>query len=61
MTNLLLRLFVPDYENREDTAVRAAVGSLSGTVGILCNLLLFAVKLAAGLMTGALSKLRKRK
>ena len=55
MTNLLLRLFVPDYENREDTAVRAAVGSLSGTVGILCNLLLFAVKLAAGLMTGALS------
>ena len=55
MTNLLLRLFVPGYENREDTAVRAAVGSLSGTVGILCNLLLFAVKLAAGLMTGALS------
>ena len=55
MTNLLLRLFVPDYENREDTAIRAAVGSLSGTVGILCNLLLFAVKLAAGLMTGALS------
>ena len=55
MTNLLLRLFVPGYENKEDTAVRAAVGSLSGTVGILCNLLLFAVKLAAGLMTGALS------
>ena len=55
MTNLLLRLFVPDYENREDTAIRAAVGSLSGTVGILCNLLLFAVKLAAGMMTGALS------
>ena len=55
MTNLLLRIFVPGYENREDTAVRSAVGSLSGAVGILCNLLLFAVKLAAGLMTGALS------
>lgn len=55
MTNFLLRMFVPDYDRKEDTAVRAAVGSLSGTVGIVCNLLLFAVKLAAGLMTGALS------
>ncbi len=55
MTNFLLRLFVRNYENQEDTAVRAAIGALSGGVGIACNLLLFAGKLLVGLITGALS------
>ena len=55
MTNFLLRLFVRNYENQEDTAVRAAIGALSGGVGIACNLLLFAGKLLVGLVTGALS------
>ena len=34
---------------------RAAVGKLSGIVGIVCNLLLFAGKLLAGILSGALS------
>ena len=55
MTIFLLRLFVRNYENQEDTAVRAAIGALSGGVGIACNLLLFAGKLLVGLVTGALS------
>lgn len=49
MTDLLLRLFVKDPSDR------TAVGSLSGAVGIGCNLLLFAVKLLAGLLTGSLA------
>ena len=34
---------------------RAAAGKLSGTVGLLCNILLFGVKLAVGILTGSVS------
>ena len=55
MIKLLLKLFVPQLENTEDPKVRSAVGSLSSAVGICANLLLFAMKLLAGLMTGSVS------
>ena len=55
MTELLLKLFVPKYANKEDPAVRKAVGGLSGSVGICTNVLLFAVKLLAGMITGSVS------
>ena len=49
MTGLLLRLFAKDRENR------TAIGKLSGTVGIVCNLLLFVMKLIVGTLAGAVS------
>ncbi len=55
MTELLLRLFVKDYKNSDSPAVRTRVGKMSGIVGILCNLLLFAGKLTAGILSGAVS------
>ena len=55
MTDLLLRLFVRDPGDYRSSAVRSAVGSLSGAVGIVCNLLLFAGKLAMGALTGSMS------
>lgn len=55
MTNLLLRLFVKDHRNTADPQVRAAIGSLSGTVGICCNALLFLMKLIVGTLTGSVS------
>lgn len=55
MTNLLLRLFVPNYDQPHQSAVRTAVGRLAGLVGIVCNLLLFAGKLVVGWMTGSVS------
>ena len=55
MTKLLLRLFVKDYENVEDPKVRGAYGKLAGIVGIICNLLLFAGKLLAGLLSGSVA------
>ena len=55
MTKLLLRLFVKNYENKEEPRVRSLVGKLSGIVGIACNLILFAGKLAVGLLAGAMS------
>ena len=55
MTGLLLRKFVRNYENTGDPAVRDAVGRLSGIVGILCNVLLFAAKFLAGTLTGSVA------
>lgn len=55
MSGLLLRLFVKDYRNTEDPKVRGAYGKLAGVVGIVCNLLLFAGKLIAGLLSGSVA------
>ena len=55
MTNLLLRLFVEQPENTRDPQVRAAVGRLSGLVGIGCNIALFLGKLLAGTLSGSVS------
>ena len=55
MTSLLLRIFVPNCRDREKPEVRSAIGSLSGAVGICCNLLLFAFKLLVGTLAGSVS------
>ena len=55
MTDLLLRLFVKDHHNTASPKVRAALGALAGWVGIGCNLLLFAIKLLAGTLSGSVS------
>ena len=54
MTKLLLKLFIRNKDTQEPAA-RAAVGKLSGAVGILCNLLLAAAKLVVGILAGAVS------
>ncbi len=53
MTDLLLRLFVGRYD--ESPRARAAVGALSGAVGICCNVLLCLSKLLLGYLTGSVS------
>ena len=55
MTNLLVRLFVKQREELHLPAVRRAYGTLAAVVGILLNLLLFAIKLIAGVLSGMLS------
>ena len=55
MTRLLVRLFVKNSRDTDDPAVRAAYGNLAGAVGIACNVLLCAAKLAAGLLAGSMS------
>ena len=55
MTQLLLRLFVRDHQDSENTAVRGAVGKLAGITGIACNALLFVMKLTVGILSGAVS------
>ena len=55
MTKLLLCLFVKNYKDPSDAAVRGRIGKMSGMVGILCNLVLFAFKLVVGTISGAVS------
>lgn len=53
--NILLNLFVKDKDNLMSSKARSQVGRLSGIVGILCNLILFAGKIVIGTISGALS------
>ena len=55
MTKLLLRLFVKNHHDPAQPKVRSDIGKLSGTVGILCNILLCAFKLVVGIISGAVS------
>lgn len=55
MLDSLLRRFIPRYQDTHDPAVRERYGLLSGGVGLALNLLLFAAKLCAGILTGAIS------
>lgn len=55
MTQLLLRLFVKNHRATGDPKVRSAIGKFSGLVGIVCNLLLFGLKLTAGLLASSVS------
>ena len=51
MTKLLLRLFVRNSNDTDNPRTRSAIGKLSGMVGIVCNLLLFAGKLLVGTLS----------
>ncbi|MGN0315217.1 MAG: cation diffusion facilitator family transporter [Fusicatenibacter sp.] len=55
MTDLLVKFFVRDYENVEDTDVRTRYGILSSIVGIVCNVFLFTAKLLIGLVMNSLA------
>ena len=55
MTKLLIKLFIRDCDNIKEPEVRASYGMLSGVVGIICNVILFAFKFFAGIVTGAVS------
>ena len=55
MIDFLLRRFVKDYQQTQLPQVRQGYGTLSGAVGILLNLLLFAGKFLAGVLTASIS------
>jgi len=55
MTELLVKLFVKDYKNTDDVKVRTAYGVLVSMVGVLCNVILFAVKLSIGIIISSIS------
>lgn len=55
MVTLLSRIFIKDRENTGDAGVRQAYGILCGVCGICFNLLLFAGKLIAGLISNSIA------
>ena len=55
MTKLLTKWFVKNHEDVENPDVRAAYGRMAGFTGIACNILLFILKLTAGLLSGSVS------
>ena len=48
MIRLIIKKFIKDSENINDKDVREAYGVLSGVLGIICNMLLFTIKLILG-------------
>lgn len=55
MIDALVKRFIKNSENTQDPDVRQAYGVFSGGVGIFLNLLLFAGKAFAGLLTGSIA------
>lgn len=55
MTGLLIRLFVKNSEDIRNPDVRKDYGTLSGGVGIVCNILLFVFKVITGIVSSSIS------
>ena len=55
MTKILLQLFAGRNLDVQEPETRGRIGKGAGTVGMLCNILLFAIKLLAGLLAGSVS------
>lgn len=55
MTNLLINLFIKDKDNIGSVKVRSAYGTLSGSVGIVVNILLSVAKLIIGSITHSIT------
>ena len=55
MTKFLMNLAVGKNADPGAPQVRSALGRLSGLVGICCNVVLFAGKLAVGILSGSVA------
>ena len=55
MTDFILKLFVKNYDDKKDPAVRLRCGMATSIIGIVVNLFLAAFKLVAGILSGAIS------
>lgn len=55
MITALSKLFIKNHENSSDPGVRQAYGVLCGAVGIFLNMLLFAGKFLAGILSNSIA------
>lgn len=53
--NRLIQMFISKNESSDTVAARSRLGEIAGVVGIVSNLLLFAVKLISGLWAGSIA------
>ena len=52
---MLIKIFIKDKDNIRDKQVRQKYGYLGGFVGIVCNIILFGVKVLIGLLTNSIA------
>ena len=55
MTDLLVKMFVKNYEDTDNISVRTAYGALASGVGIACNVLLSLAKMMVGMLLHSVS------
>lgn len=55
MTNILIKLFVKDYQNITNFKVRERYGKFAGIVGIASNFLLFLIKITVGTLFNSIA------
>lgn len=55
MVTLLRKLFIKNYEDVKDSKVRESHGKMASFVGVFSNLVLFGIKLFAGIISGSIA------
>ena len=55
MTDFIVKHFVKDYEKTTNMSVRTSYGIVASVVGIICNVILFAMKFVIGLVLHSVS------
>lgn len=55
MVKILIRRFIPEFEQVTKKEVRERYGVLAGVLGIICNIFLFAVKLIIGFLMNSIA------
>lgn len=55
MTDLLIKIFLKNCDDPKSIEARKKYGIFAGIIGIICNLLLFAGKLFAGIVSGSVA------
>ncbi len=55
MTDFLIKKFIKNPDDIENSGVRQSYGSLSSGVGLVCNILLFLIKYIMGTLSGSIS------
>ena len=51
----LIRTFIKDYQNTEDRTVRERYCVLAGVLGVICNIVLFIIKLTIGTLMNSIA------
>ncbi len=55
MIDAIIKKFIPNYNNISDPNVRQRYGILGGVLGIICNVILFFIKLVVGIFIGSIA------
>ncbi len=55
MTNFLIKLFIRDSKNISNSKVRENYGKFAGIIGIISNIILFIIKITAGMLSNSIA------